>query len=166
MGLNDPPKTSAFDYESGVATFQDPFIGVELGRVENPSWWQRAGAGTLGALQGFSPFKGAKGTARASTKATEKVSRLKQARPMGPAKNKRAQGPAPPGSGAHRHGTLGSTNHGTHRAQASQTEGSSRLCQMNSGPGSLRYSQAPSMACQRSRRPSNSAPWRSPPSMV
>ena len=91
LGLNDPPKTSAFDYESGVATFQDPFIGVELGRVENPSWWQRAGAGTLGALQGLSPFKGAKGTARASTKATEKVSRLKQARPMGPAKTKRAQ---------------------------------------------------------------------------
>ena len=54
LGLNDPPKTSAFDSESGVASFQDPFIGVELGRVENPSWWQRAGAGAVGALQGLS----------------------------------------------------------------------------------------------------------------
>lgn len=54
LGLNEPPKTSAFDYESGVASFQDPFIGVELGRVENPSWWQRAGAGAVGALQGLS----------------------------------------------------------------------------------------------------------------
>lgn len=54
LGLFDPPKTSAFDYDSGVASFQDPFLGVELGRVENPSWWQRAGAATLGAAQGLS----------------------------------------------------------------------------------------------------------------
>jgi len=54
LGLNDPPKTSAFEYESDVASFQDPFLGIELGRVENPSWWQRAGAGVVGALQGLS----------------------------------------------------------------------------------------------------------------
>jgi len=54
LGLNDPPKYSAFDYESDVASFQDPFLGVELGRVENPSWWQRAGAGVLGLGQGLS----------------------------------------------------------------------------------------------------------------
>jgi len=53
LGLNDPPKTSAFEYDS-AAVFQDPFLGVELGRAENPSWWQRAGAATLGAAQGLS----------------------------------------------------------------------------------------------------------------
>ena len=54
LGLNDPPKTSAFEYESDVASFQDPFLGIELGRVESPSWWQRAGAGALGLMQGLS----------------------------------------------------------------------------------------------------------------
>jgi len=54
LGLNDPPKTSAFEYESDVASFQDPFLGIELGRAENPSWWQRAGAGALGLMQGLS----------------------------------------------------------------------------------------------------------------
>jgi len=53
LGLNDPPKTSAFEYDD-AAVFQDPFLGVELGRAENPSWWQRAGAGVLGAAQGLS----------------------------------------------------------------------------------------------------------------
>ena len=82
LGLNDPPKTSAFDYESGVATFQDPFIGVELGRVENPSWWQRAGAGVVGALQGLSlgtltgkPLRAAFSSSRA-TRAAGKADKI------------------------------------------------------------------------------------------
>ena len=53
MGLNEPPKTSAFEYDD-AASFQDPFIGVELGRAENPSFWQRIGSGAIGALQGLS----------------------------------------------------------------------------------------------------------------
>ena len=88
LGTNEPPKTSAFDYSGGgfaeEAVFQDPFLGVELGRVENPSWWQTGAAIGLGALQGFSPIKGAKAKAKVSTKATDKVSRLKGKQPFGP----------------------------------------------------------------------------------
>ena len=65
----------------GNAVFQDPLIGYELGRVENPSWWQSAAAGGLGALQGLGlgaimkPIRGARGMA--SKVQAGRASRLK-----------------------------------------------------------------------------------------
>ena len=82
-------------YEDDTAVFQDPVLGSDflgMGVVENPTWWQRGLAGGLGALQGLSPVGGVGRAGKASTKATGKASRLKEARPMGPAKSKRAQG--------------------------------------------------------------------------
>ena len=60
----------------GDAVFQDPIFGIELGRVENASWWQSGLAGGLGALQGLSPVGGSKVAAKASTKAQGKASRF------------------------------------------------------------------------------------------
>lgn len=60
----------------GDAVFQDPILGIELGRVENASWWQSGLAGGLGALQGLSPVGGAGAAAKASTKASGKASRF------------------------------------------------------------------------------------------
>ncbi len=60
----------------GDAVFQEPFLGIELGRVENASWWQSGLAAGMGALQGFSPVGGSKVAAKASTKAKGKASRF------------------------------------------------------------------------------------------
>ena len=56
LGINDPPPEGSWagvtEYDD-KAVFMEPFLGTEVTEAQNPTFWQRAGAGVLGAMQGL-----------------------------------------------------------------------------------------------------------------